>query len=190
MTKNEVRAKVELMTNLAAELAKLQDSIVEHTGNSQIYELLNHVRMTAESSPSRIMSLLEEYGYFKDAGITEEGETVLVPTISINKDYISDIEASLPLGDKGRLTAYTNLSDSGTYQTGTMYYDKDDFPVDLTLSEIKKSELAETHGMDKDNRDIEMYLWTDPCGNFAMRHRMTYEDIVVALEPEQETERE
>lgn len=192
MTKNELKAKLTLAVNMAEQTKALLDEIcgkLAPYAEDDIFDMANEIQDCERTDVEEMMRELEANGYLSDAKITEEGERVLVPAISINKNFISDIEVSLPLEDGGRLTAYTNLSDSGTYQTGTMYYDEDDFPIDLSLAEIKRGELAEAHGMSKDNRDIDTYLWTDLHGNLAMQNRFSHEDIVAALESEQETER-
>lgn len=86
------------------------------------------------------------------------------------------------MDDGGRMTAYISTSDDNTIQTGCIYYDADNFPMDLCMAEVKKGDLAEVKGLPRDNKDIDLYLWTNPYSeDYTEVRTVSYKDMVKAL---------
>ena len=185
MTKQRVKATLELAVNMAQQTKKLLDTLQEDIQpDAFVSNYISKIQTCEKTDVKKIMEALETFGYFKGM---EEGEKFTYPQVSVNPNIPTDIEVSIPGKNGERLTAYVYESDFGTLQAGTVYYDKDNSPLDLSLAEIKKGELAENSGLDKDNQDIDLMVWSDPHNeDYTNSYRISHDDIKNALECDEE----
>lgn len=108
----------------------------------------------------------------------EEGEPVATPFVEINPETASFIETGVVYPNEERLTAYVAESDYGTFQTGALFQNKDGKQLDLCLAEIKKGDLAENYRYSKDNKNIDIYLWSNPFSEeYTTNTTVYYDDI-------------
>lgn len=185
MTQKEVMGKLALAVNLAAETKKMLGVIRQELDNQGVtsfdalFDISDRIMSGELSDVDDIMEELEDSGALDDM---EEGKEILVPTISVDANNLASVEISLPMDDGGRMTAYTSTSDDNTIQTGCIYYDADNFPMDLCMAEVKKGDLAEVKGLPRDNKDIDLYLWTNPYSeDYTEVRTVSYKDMVKAL---------
>lgn len=187
MTKQRVKATLELAVNMAQQTKKLLDTLqtdIMQQPDAFIPAYMSKIQNCEKTDANKMMEDLEVFGYLKGM---EEGEKLTCPQVSVNPNIPTDIEVSIPIKDSERLTAYVHESDFGTLQAGTVYYDKDNSPLDLSLAEIKKGELAENSGLDKDNQDIDLMVWSDPHNeDYTNSYRISHDDIENALECDEE----
>lgn len=178
--KNIMKAKISLLISFAAASAKLKEQIVDSFGdsiNDQVFDLLDRIQSNETSNIDAIMEELEPY--FSDEN--EEGQPVAIPYISYG-DYMYSIETGVKYPDGERLVAYLSESDYNTIQTGTMFYTANNNPIDLTMAEIKKGELAKIYYLPEDNKDIDIYVWADETSedithNFRLNHSSILESF-------------
>lgn len=185
MTKKELEGRLALAVNLAAETKKVLETVRQElddqgvTSSDAIFDLSDRIMSGELSDVDDIFEELEDSGALDDM---EEGEKILIPTISLDANNLTSVEVSLPMDDGGRMTAYISTSDDNTIQTGCIYYDADNFPMDLCMAEVKKGDLAEVKGLPRDNKDIDLYLWTNPYSeDYTEVRTVSYKDMVKAL---------
>lgn len=185
-TRNSMKAKIQLMMSFAEATAKIKELIVNSFAESiddGIFNLLDAIQVCEESNIDNIMSKIEDY--LEEAKLME-GQPVAVPYVSCG-DYIYSMEAGVQYPNGERLAAYVSESDSETFQAGSIFYATDNSPIDLTMAEIKKDELAEANNLPVDNKDIDLYLWTDAyTEEYTHNFRIKHTDILQALEDNQE----
>lgn len=186
MTKNELRAKLMFAVNMAEQTKKVLDEICEKLApyaEDDIFDMVNEIQSCERSDVDAMMTELEENGYFSDAKITEEGHPMQVPYVKYDNIRSIEVGITYPEGDK--LAAYLSESDFGTYQTGSVYYDKSGSPLDISLAEIRKGDLAEVAGLSPDNRDIDVMVWSDPYSeDYTQKFILSHAAIEEALKVE------
>ena len=58
-------------------------------------------------------------------------------------------------------------------------YEKDGDLIDLALAEVKSGELAEVANLKPDNKDIDLYVFSDPeTEDYTDRYRIPYDKIL------------
>lgn len=180
-----MKAKIQLMMSFAQATAKIKELIVNSFAESiddGIFNLLDAIQVCEESNIDNIMSKIEDY--LQDAKLME-GQPVAVPYVSCG-DYIYSMEAGVQYPNGERLAAYVSESDLETFQAGSIFYATDNSPIDLTMAEIKKGELAKVHKLPEDNKDIDVYVWSDVnTEDYTKRFSLNHADILQALEENQ-----
>ena len=186
MTKNELKAKLTLAVNMAEQTKTILDEICDELApyaEDDIFDMVNEIQSCERSDVNEMMRELEKNDYLSDANITETG--CPIPTPYIKYSILGNTEVGITYPDGDKLAAYLCESDFGTYQTGSMYYTRTGSPLELTLAEIKKGELAKIAGRSADNRDIDVMVWSDPYNeDYTNKFTLSYDDIETALEAE------
>ena len=169
MTKNEVKEAMITIKSLRDAIDTIEKSITDE--KPELGAVLTKARM---SSIEKAEKLLDDFNL-------EEGEPVIACELKI-KPSLPYMELEMPLAENGKLVAYTGISDDDTRQVGIMHYTNDGSPIDLALAEVKKGSLAEVHGYDANNEDIDLMIWADPyTEDYTERIRIKQEDIRHAL---------
>lgn len=185
MTKKELEGRLALAVNLAAETKKVLETVRQKlddqgvTSSDTLFDLSDRIMSGELSDIDDIMEELEDSGSLDDM---EEGEEILIPAISLDANNLASVEISLPIDDGGRMTAYTSTPDGHTIQNGCIYYDADNTPMDLCMAEVKKGDWAEVNDRFRDNRDIDLYLWSNPYSeSYTEVRTVSYKDVIKAL---------
>lgn len=192
MTKEQVKASLEVIQNLFEQAVSLSNQLIESLGDSQ--QVDEAVRLLEERYS--VESALEELSNLKEFQDLEDGNKASYPLIKYsNVQDMADVGISIPLPDQDELYIYTeniynsDISTQPTVQAGVMYYTKDRDYMDLCMAEIKKGDVAKTEGLNPDNRDIDIYTWADPFDEaYTKKDTINYNNIEKAFEPEQEME--
>lgn len=182
MTKNEIKAKLQLAINFAELCNICCENIASNlTSNDadELYTLLDCIKCGEETDVNQIMKRLEGK-CFDDAHITETGDVITVPKIVMGNS--NDIEIRLPVSGIGYITATSGSSDgiSPQMSIGVEYEVNDDICelADLALVEVKKGELAKAEGLNPNNTDIDIYTYADICTDDYTHHdRIRMSDI-------------
>lgn len=185
-TKNGLRAKLQLMVSFAEATAKLKGQIINSfTGSTDdnIFDLLDKIQNCETTDMSEIMNSLEKY--FQSANI-KEGQLISIPYVNYG-DCMYSIEVGVQYPNGEALTSYVAESDSGTFQTGSVFYTTDETPLDLTMAEIKKGDLAKVYDLSEDNQDIDLFVWSDVSTEDSTHSfRLKHADILQVLEMNEE----
>lgn len=182
-TKQSIKAKLELIGNLYAQIQAIQTTLPEELGVVG-QAALNGMKDGLFSS-SKAYHMLEVWEALDKM---EDGVEFHPPHISVNLNDIHDIEVTIPVSDHSNLVAYTSQSDLGTMQVGTMLYEED-FPIDLSLVEIKKGDLAVANGLSEDNMDIDLMVWGDPDSeDYTTKQHIKHSDIERVIYEKTESE--
>ena len=187
-TKNAVLCKLQMIENLSHELEKLKKQLCEDLNRDYNEPFLSRTLQELNfTQAEKAYQTLEDAGYFKEL---DAGQPVLPAIISINEKMPHDVEVSLKLPDDGRLTAYTSYSDFQTAQAGTIYYDKENSPMDLSLTEQKRGELAMVCGKNADNQDLDIMVWDDPFNeDYQHKYTLNHGEMEQALTEMEEYEK-
>lgn len=156
MTKNALRAKIQMTVNLAALTKSLCDDICNMLTTSpddDIYAITDNIQSCERTDVDGIMNQLESDGYLADAHITEDGPVVAVPEITLGSPQT--ISLKIPVGNNSSLIAGTCVADCNTPQA-FIDYELNDCGINIALAEIKKDELAKAHNLPANNK-ISMY---------------------------------
>lgn len=91
-------------------------------------------------------------------------------------------EVSLPVNGGEFVVGIFDVDEA---QQAYIDYKYNDTVIDLALAEVKTGEYAETAGLPADNKDIDLYLYSDPHSEEYQRHvRIAYNDVAEALAEE------
>ncbi len=191
MTKEQVKASLEVIQNLFEQAVSLSNQLIESLGDSQ--QVDEAVRLLEERYP--VESALEELSNLKAFQDLEDGDKVSYPLIRYpNTQDMATVGISIPLPDQDELYIYTeniynsDISMQPTVQAGVMYYTDRDC-MDLCMTEIKKGDVAKMEGLNPDNRNIDIYTWADPFDeDYTRKDTINYNNIEQAFEPEHEME--
>ena len=159
ITKNEAVAYLSVIKNLSSELKKIEDMTIskfQEAGfsNNDIYYMLKILRDDIQMTNDSDRNSIDTVGklYLKNL---ENGKYGPVPQINI--DPISLLtEVSLALEDGSSLVAFAISPDRESFQVGTGFVTEDKQPFDLTMSEIKRGDLAIVNKMPANNMDIDI----------------------------------
>lgn len=172
MTKNELKAKLSLLEDIKRLEAELKEEIlssIEKSHGSALHANLENA--------DECYFMLRNMGYLDKM---EDGEVVAIPYIRQDNSFL-EIGVTYPDGDK--LASHLSRLDTNSFQVGSLYYDKDDYPVDLALAEIRKGELAKQENRPVNNKDIDIYVWSDPFDeDYTRNFLIKNSDIIQALE--------
>lgn len=182
MTKNALRAKIQMAVNLAALTQSICNDICDAltaSPDDDIYEITNNIQSCERTDVDEVMSQLESDGYFADAHITEDGPVIAVPEITLGSPQTISIK--VPVGNNSSLIAGTCVADYNTPQV-FIDYEFNDCDINVALAEIKKDELAKAHNLPADNKDIDVLVWSDPhTEDYTHKCRISFDDIVREL---------
>lgn len=184
MNINILEAKLRLIENLKQIEREITNEIVESlaiSSKDNVSEILENIKeVQSQKDINDFVKELESIGC--PINKTKDN-SILTPYIQYNHGNL-EIGVTYPEGDK--LAAYLCESDFGTYQTGSMYYDKTGSPMDISLAEIKKGDLAQYNHLPENNRDVDVLIWEDPFDeNYTKKFTLKNSDIEKALETEE-----
>ena len=185
-TRNSVRAKLQLMVSFAKAIATLKELIVnsfEDSVDGRLFELLEKIQSYEITNVDNIMAELGTY--FKVSNVCE-GNPLAVPYLEL-RSSIYPIETGIQYPNGERLATFIAEGESETFQAGSIFYTADETLVDLAMAEIKRGDIAGAYQLPKDNKDIDIYVWSnvnkeDYIHTFHIQH----DDILKAIEEEQE----
>lgn len=193
ITKNEAVAYLSVIKNLSSELKKIEDMTIskfQEAGfsNNDIYYMLKILRDDIQMTNDSDRNSIDTVGklYLKNL---ENGKYGPVPQINI--DPISLLtEVSLALEDGSSLVAFAISPDRESFQVGTGFVTEDKQPFDLTMSEIKRGDLAIVNKMPANNMDIDIYTWSNPyTEDYTDKSTIYHDDISKIIESEIDNER-
>lgn len=180
MTKNQVKEILQMAVNFSAITQTLFDDL-RKTHNKDIGDIIEGITIGRLTDVNNIMSELEKRGCL--GAIEDDGDDkpIIVPEIKlIGSGYT---EASLPVNGGELIVGVSNLDQDA----GQAYidYKYNDTVIDLALAEVKTRELAEAASLPTDNKDIDLYLYSNPHKEDYQEHvRVRYDDIADALADE------
>lgn len=185
MNINELEAKLSFIENLKQIEREITNEIVESlsiSSKDSVSEILENIK---EGHPQKdINDFVKKLESIECPIDKAKDNPILIPYIKYNHFGSLEIGITYPKGDK--LAAYLCESDYGTYQTGSVYYDKDGYPMDISLAEIKKGDLAQCYHLPEDNRDIDVMIWENPFDeDYTKKFTLKNSDIEKALETEE-----
>lgn len=172
-SKNNIKARLKIIQNLAEVIDSLAESIFEELAFSEEDDLKD-VIVKNIGNANETIKYISENGYFENAHL-KEGAPEIIPTLEV---FGTICNLSVPVGGK-RLTLY-NCDWNGTPQVGIAYdYNhKTTAPIELVTVEVKRGELAETHGLPENNMDVDIYLYENPYDDdYTQEARVSYNDI-------------
>ena len=181
MTKNRIRHYVTMAVNLSAATAVLLDKITDAANKERdaISDITTSIRNGSCTDIDEIMSDIEKTGYFDDMS---EGSDI--PASEIEIDSNENICIKQPVNG-GKLIAFNSVADYGTGQVGLGYETPDGSVIDLSFAEVKNGELAKVNDLPPDNKDIDVYAYSDVFTEDLTQHNtIKYDDIKTALEAE------
>lgn len=179
MTKQAIKARLNLLVNLAEEVAKIETQLCEDLTESlddDIYTLLDEVRYGERADIDEVMKDLEENGYFSEAKITD-GEEVILPHISLNDNgYIMDMTLEIP--GEAAFVASANYAGDESAQMSLSYRTPGQSLIDLAMAEVKMNDLAEVSHLERDNKDVDLYVWEDlTTDDYTRKTHFVYENL-------------
>lgn len=163
--------------------------------NNELYTKIQFLK-SLETAKDKLLQEISE-DYFKETGIKYQPEDIPEILASIKPsestfdcdipyfDYthMGCMELGIQYQNGDRLSSYLSESDAGTYQTGAVYYNEEQSPIDICMAEIKKGELARVNHKEDDNRDIDIYVWDDPfTEDYTYKKTIPFQDIHEALQ--------
>jgi hypothetical protein len=177
MTKQEIEARVKLVENLYREAEKVLEPIRTLIPgailDNNLHSLKKYINIMS-TSPS--LELDED-----------DVAPISYPEITINPELPHIITISSDIGNGDKLFSATAISDYGTLQANTGYATNEGDIVDLTLSEVKRGELAKIHGYTEDNDIIDTYVYEDVfTEDYTKSFSIKPNDIKAALSIEDE----
>jgi hypothetical protein len=160
MTKNRFLTKLKLLRNLEEQAHALRDelySVVTRDGMSAGAALVIDSVRNGLTEPEQAMETEEIVRSLYDL---EEGGKEDVPVIDVDKCGYVTLSQKV---DGGSLIAGICSPDTdGTMQACVMYRTDEDNEFDLAMAEVKRGELAVADGKTEGNKDIDLYVWSDP----------------------------
>ncbi len=188
LTQNSLKARMEQIQKIEAEVKKLKktliDAVIYQQGLSlykkEAFEFAVELAVASDGSYKDIdkfMEAIEGYGVLE--GMEKGNEELPYPYLYANKDYPVFMEMKCPINTGGdKLVSYISESDKGTLQAGVMYETVNENKYDLCMAERKTGDLAEVKGYDRDNEDVDIYMWDDITQeDYTYSSRIKKEDI-------------
>lgn len=177
-TKNKIHAQLKMIKHLNNISQSIADNIINSipSADDKIKNLLSHIEIFDVLDTDAILRNLTMHGYVTD---DDTNDSIAIPDINIDPEMLT-CDISVPVNG-GKLTAYTCRSDYNTQQVGIGYECNDNI-IDLALAEVKSGQLAETDGLPSDNKDIDLYTYSDPYNeDYTAKNHITYNSITDAL---------
>lgn len=184
MTKNEIKAKLQLAVNFAGLTKKACNDLCNSLTpipDGYLYDLMDNIQSGERTDVNEIMAELEAENYFAYADIIEDGPELSVPEINIGNE--TDFCVKVPVNG-GYLIAEANDTDFGTKQA-CLLYECNGYQIDLAFAEVKEGKLAEAVDLPADNKNIDLYIYADPYSeDYTVKETISYTDIQDALSDE------
>lgn len=161
MTKTEIRNCFMIMENLGRLCRQISEKVVgECRGNKGC----GNKDLLRESLDDIIAGKASAENEWRDLGFMfdncVEGNENSAPQITIDPNGNVTVKQSV---DGGTLvTAICCPDKDGTEQAVLMFENGDGDAFDLAMAEQKRGELAKFDDKDADNKDIDLYVWSDP----------------------------
>lgn len=189
-TKKMVYAKMQLLQEVSRQLKDLEEWILQgihRDGSAVLGNAMKELRALEAGTRTldEAFQNLESWSVFGDM---EEGADVSLPSVEIR--YGGEIlVVRLATKDGNVIDAtvcHADNPEEGTVQANISYTENkgkaNELLIDLATVEIKKGKLAKSNKLPENNKDIDIYLWTDPfTEEFTNRFRMKHSDILEAL---------
>ena len=167
VTKKKIKAKLNLIANLAEEAAKIRKSILKELGaDSKDMRFLGFLDMiwngACTADTHDFDKLIDSFGY--EFAEDDEEEFVSYPIISINP-YRPAMEL-LQEVPGGAFRIWTGIVD-GDHQAGVIYrakkHDSDGtcHEADLFYADVPHGAFAKKHGLSTDNEDVRVHVFGD-----------------------------
>lgn len=179
MTKNEIKAQLQLMISFSQCSRIIGDCICQNLapdGDDELYDLMTEIQ-DGESNWDDISSKFENLNCLKEQ-LIEDGKPVATQYVNIENNTI-EVGVKYPDGEK--LENYL-LENDETFQAGSVYYPADNGIIDLISAEIKKGEFAKIFDLPQNNKDINLYVWSNPNSeDFTHKFSISHADIMQAM---------
>jgi hypothetical protein len=185
MTRSELVAKVKMAVNfstvatqLCEELYKaLIDAKNERVRDEDLGRIVDNIS-NCRWKVNEAMTALDHFTYLTiedDLKVEDDDDinAVSVPEVKvIGNAYV---EISVPVNGGKLIAGVCDIDEAGQAYINYQY---ERSIIDLALAEVKSGELAETAGLPTDNKDIDLYLYSDANSEEYQEHvRMKYQDI-------------
>lgn len=191
MTKQEFKAAMQLAANLKGQYDDLICVLSNKIGfNGFEGAVLNNLDDVAKMMSEGLdcSTQLEA-----NASSLPDGNEIVPPSIAASITYGTPIVAVKYPAGEGAFIAETGTSGYGT-RSISMQYDLDkDTPAqvgkwgfDICFAEVKKGDLAEVHGYDTDNNDIDVFVYKDAyVDDYTDNFQLKYSDMESVLDEEE-----
>ena len=177
MTKETIREHLKLAMNLAEltrQVCEKLESELAETSEDVLFDVLDEIQAYELTDLDEAMERLDDACAFTACNEDEE-DTLQVPELFFGNDL--SVVVRVP-ANGGNLVLANGESDYETKQIGLMY-EKDGDMIDLALAEVKSGELAEVANLKPDNKDIDLYVFSDPeTEDYTDRYRIPYDKIL------------
>ena len=177
MTKETIREHLKLAMNLAEltrQVCEKLESELAETSEDVLFDVLDEIQAYELTDLDEAMERLDDACAFTACNEDEE-DTLQAPELFFGNDL--SVVVRVP-ANGGNLVLANGESDYGTKQIGLMY-EKDVDMIDLALAEVKSGELAEVANLKPDNKDIDLYVFSDPeTEDYTDRYRIPYDKIL------------
>lgn len=175
INKNDFVAKMHLLANLTQQCEELTKDIKDDYEDVLGTKLINALLLSLSSNSD--LSKKELNGYDAFANLPK-GKRKTMPKLSITHGG-NMLTLSLPTNggtlEATAATSYIAESD----QVSLVYKTPDGDLIDLVFAEVKTGELAKVHGLPKNNKQVDMLVWSDPhTENYTHRFEIPYSDLV------------
>lgn len=179
-TKNSIKAKLALAINLAEQCHKLINEVTEvltQSDDDDLYTTMDAVANLEETDIDELMKELEDKEYFKEAHITENGDELPVAAIDVTNPC--NVVVKIPVDNNFLIAAVTAADDN--IQASIMH-ETDGYEIDIAMAEVKRGEIATMDKKPADNKDIDLYSYTDPYSeDYQRKDTIKFDDIKKAL---------
>ena len=177
MTKEAIKEHLKLAMNLAEltrQVCEKLESELAETSEDVLFDVLNEIQSYELTDLDEAMERLDDACAFTACNEDEE-DTLKAPELLLDDDL--SVVVRVP-ANGGNLVLANGESDYGTKQVSIMY-EKDGDLIDLALAEVKSGELAEVANLKPDNKDIDLYVFSDPeTEDYTDRYRIPYDKIL------------
>lgn len=189
-TKKMVYAKMRMLQEISQQLKYLEEDILQqiHTDSNAVFGNVTKELQALVAGDRTLDEAFRNMDSCFAFDNMEEGEDVILPSIKIRHggDMI-DVSLATKYGDSVDATiCYADNYEAGSVQASIGYTinkgKTNELPIDLALAEVKRGELAKVNELPRDNKDIDIYLWTDPYTNeYTNMYRIKHTDVLEAL---------
>lgn len=175
VTKSKAKILVKLLEELANQASRIRSALTDvEDSDDGLFDTLDEVT-NGEIDAEEAWKEIEEY-YEDDDPDDDDVYEVTEIDVDPNSLYVT---LKQPV-DGGKLVAGICSSDCGTFQTYSGYENAEGGYVDLTMAEVKRGLLAVANNMPEDNKDVEMYVWSDPATeDYTYNFRLEHNDLNV-----------
>lgn len=155
MTKADVRAKLNMICNLTAQIIALKNELTGIDAcDDGLFDELDDLCDGIDSGAEAWEKLKDYYNELDEGEDTGNYPSVIVDPATLWTKLIQPVPG-------GSLIAETCGSDYDTRQMVLEYETDGCIAQDLALAEVKQGELAVIDGKAKDNEDVDVYTYTD-----------------------------